>query len=59
MPVSELDEVEVELDKETTSPELRQESDGHLQWTVALEPRSQAEVSLAFTIYAHRKVIWS
>lgn len=56
IPVSEVEEVTVEVDRRASSPQAEPDRDGFLRWPVALAPHGTAEVRLAWTITRTRAV---
>lgn len=58
VPVSELEQVQVELDESETSPGFERDAQGLLRWTIALEPGEQRRVTLAFAVIMPRDVVW-
>jgi uncharacterized protein (TIGR02231 family) len=58
IPLSEVDEVQVKLQTDETTPGFRQTPEGHLVWELELRPGGQQELRLAYQVDAHRKVVW-
>jgi uncharacterized protein (TIGR02231 family) len=58
IPVSELEEVEVRLDRKELTPGATVDDDGHVTWEVELPPASRHELELCYGVDAHRKVVW-
>lgn len=58
IPVSELEEVQIRLRSEDTSPGYQLDDDGHLTWRLTLEPGEGRQVELNYLVEAHRKVVW-
>lgn len=58
IPVSELEEVQIRLRGEDTSPGYQLDDDGHLSWRLTLAPGEGRQVELNYLVEAHRKVVW-
>ncbi len=58
VPVSELEQVQVELDEGKTSPGFERDAQGLVRWTIALAPGKQRRVTLAFALIMPRDVVW-
>ncbi|MBL8933446.1 MAG: DUF4139 domain-containing protein, partial [Archangium sp.] len=50
MPVSEIEQVKIELGIKRTSPKPDVDKNGFLTWTLELEPHSQAQVRFAYDV---------
>jgi len=57
IPVSEVEQVQITLSKETTEGH-RRTGDGHLVWELSLEAGTQREIHLQYQVDTHRKVVW-
>jgi uncharacterized protein (TIGR02231 family) len=58
VPVSEIEEVVVKLDREGLTAGYVESSEGHLTWEVTLAAAACQELKLAYSVDAHRKVVW-
>ena len=58
IPVSELEEVAIELLKAETSEGYALDDKGHLRWTLRLDPHRQKKVELRYRVQSHRSVVW-
>ena len=56
VPVSELEEVTVEVDRRATAPRAEPDRDGFVRWPVDLAPHGHAELRLTYRVTRTRKV---
>lgn len=56
VPVSEVDEVVVEVDRRATAPAAQADADGFVRWLVRLAGHGHAELRLAYTVTRTRSV---
>ena len=56
VPVSEIDKVQIWVEKEETTDEKSPDENGILEWIVTLPPFERREVNLAFKVKRHTDV---
>lgn len=56
VPVSEIEQVRIELDRKRTSPEAKPDADGMLSWDVALEPHGHRRIEIGYAVRKRKDV---
>lgn len=59
IPVSEIEDVQVKLLQEETSPGFQRDDNGRLTWEFALEPGAHQEIRLSYEVETSGRVRWS
>jgi len=59
IPVSEIEQVEIEIDKKKTEPGYQKDDQGHLTWNLKLQDTEEKRVKLSYQVSMPAKVHWN